>query len=46
MQGDPIRMSDERVADVLDVTAAWADTWAADTLPVVSASPAMAGRIT
>ena len=38
MQGDPIRMSQERVARVLDVTAAWADAWADATLPQPVAS--------
>ena len=33
MQGDPIRMSDERVARVLDTTTPWADEWARTTLP-------------
>lgn len=30
MQGDPIRMSEERVARVLAETEAWAEAWAAD----------------
>ena len=33
MQGDPIRMSEERIQRVLDTTQDWAHDWAQTTLP-------------
>jgi len=44
MQGDPIRMSSQRVSRVLTATAPWADAWAHEHLPAPLAAPSPARR--